>query len=160
MKYDQGDPAELKHKFWESMEDSPYVMLQLDADPHSAAPMTAQLDKEANHAIWFFTRRDNRFAAMGAATATFVAKGHDLFARFAGNLTEEASRERLDKEWNNFVEAWFPGGKSDPNLLFLRMDLGDASIWSGEAGVFNTVKMALGMDVTDTIKGGFAETTL
>lgn len=160
MKYDQGDPKELKHKFWESMESSPYVMLQLDADADSAAPMTAQLDKDANHAIWFFTSRDNRFAEMGAATATYVAKGHDLFARFAGTLVEETSRERLDKQWNNFVEAWFPGGKTDPNLLFLRMDLGDASIWSGETGMFNTVKMALGMDVTDSIKGGFAETTL
>lgn len=160
MKYDQGDPKELKQKFWKAMEDSRYVMLQLDADPDSAAPMTAQLDKDANHAIWFFTSKDNRFAAKGAATATFISKGQDVFARFAGNLVEETSRERLDKQWNNFVEAWFPGGKDDPNLLMLRMDLGDASIWSGETGVLNTVKMALGMDVTDTIKGGFAETTL
>jgi general stress protein 26 len=160
MKYDQGDPKELKQKFWHAMEDSPYVMLQLDADPDSAAPMTAQLDKDANHAIWFFTSKDNRFAPMGPATAIYVAKGHDVFARFAGNLVEETSRERLDKQWNNFVEAWFPGGKTDPNLLFLRMDLGEASIWSGETGVLNTVKMALGMDVTDDIKGGFAETTL
>jgi len=160
MKYDQGDPKELKHQFWKAMTDSPYVMLQLDSDADSAAPMTAQLDKDANHAIWFFTSRDNRFAAKGPATATFAGKGHDVFARFAGNLVEETDRARLDKQWNNFVEAWYPGGKTDPNLLFLRMDLGDASIWGGEVGVVNTVKMALGMDVRDSIKGGFAETTL
>lgn len=160
MKYDQGDPQELKDKFWKAMSASPYVMLQLDQDPDSAAPMTAQLDKDANSAIWFFTSRDNRFAAMGPATATFSSKGHDVFARFAGNLVEETSRERLDAQWNNFVEAWFPGGKDDPNLLMLRMDLGDASIWAGELGALNTVKMALGMDVTKDIKGGFAETKL
>ncbi|NML94210.1 pyridoxamine 5'-phosphate oxidase family protein [Novosphingobium olei] len=160
MKYDQGDPQELKDKFWKALAASPYVMLQLDQDPDSAAPMTAQLDKDANSAIWFFTSRDNRFAAMGAATATFASKGHDVFARFAGNLVEETSRERLDEQWSNFVEAWFPGGKDDPNLLMLRMDLGDASIWGGDLGVLATVKMALGMNVTDDIKGGFAETTL
>lgn len=160
MKYDQGDPKELRQKFWHAMEDSPFVMLQLDNDPDSAAPMTAQLDRDGNHTIWFFTSRDNRFAAMGPATATFVGKGHDVFARFAGSLSEETSRDRLDKQWNNFVEAWYPGGKDDPNLLLLRMDLGDASIWSGETGVLNTVKMALGMDVTDTIKGGYAETRI
>jgi len=160
MKYDQGDPKELKEKFWKEMVNSPYVMLELDGNNDSAAPMTAQLDKDANHAIWFFTGRDNHFAKAGPATAIFTAKGHDLFARFAGNLVEETSRERLDKQWNNFVEAWFPGGKDDPNLLMLRMDLGDASIWSGETGFYNTVKMALGLDVTDSIKGGFAETTL
>jgi len=160
MKYDQGDPAELKHKFWGAMVDSPVVMLQLDADHDTAAPMTAQLDKEANSAIWFFTGRDNRFAEKGPATATFSSKGHDVFARFSGVLSEETDRARLEKQWNNFVEAWFPGGKDDPNLLMLRMDLGDASIWAGELGVFNTVKMALGMDVTNSIKGGFAETKL
>ncbi|MCW1381674.1 pyridoxamine 5'-phosphate oxidase family protein [Novosphingobium sp. KCTC 2891] len=160
MKYDQGDPQELKDKFWKALDASPYVMLQLDKDAESAAPMTAQLDKDAAHAIWFFTSRNNHFAAMGPATATFASKGHDLFARFTGTLVEETSRERLDKEWNNFVEAWFPGGKDDPDLLLMRMDLGKASIWAGEVGALNTVKMALGMDVTDTIKGGFAQTTL
>lgn len=160
MKYDQGNPQELKEKFWKALSSSPYVMLQLDQDPDSAAPMTAQLDKDADSAIWFFTSRDNRFAAMGAATATFASKGHDMFARFAGTLTEETSRARLDEQWNNFVQAWFPGGKDDPNLLMLRMDLGDASIWAGELGALNTVKMALGMDVTDDVKGGFAKTTL
>lgn len=160
MNYGNGDPADLKKKFWHAFEDSPYVMLQLDGDPDSAAPMTASLDKHANHAIWFFTGLDNRFAAKGAATATFASKGHDVFARFHGVLSEETSRERLDKQWSNFVEAWFPGGKGDPNLLFLRLDLGDASIWAAELGVIGTAKMALGMDVKDEVKGQHAETTL
>lgn len=160
MKYDQGDPAELREKFWKSLEDSPYVMLQTSTDATTAAPMTAQLDRNANHAIWFFTTRDNHFATGGAAIATFTSKGHDLFARFEGTLTEEHDRARLDKEWNNFVASWYPGGKDDPNLLFLRMDLGQAAIWSGEMGALNTLKMAMGMDVTDTVKGGYVETRI
>ena len=122
--------------------------------------MTAELDENANGAIWFFTGRDHAFARGGPATATFAGKGHDVFARFKGTLSEETSRERLDKEWSNFAEAYFPRGKDDPNLLMLRMDLGPAAIWAGEVGALNTVKMALGMDVTDTIKGGFAETRI
>ena len=160
MRYDQGDPAELRHKFWTALEDSPFVMLQLVGNTDSAAPMTAQLDRDAHHAIWFFTSRDNHFADAGPATATFVSKGHDVFARFTGTLVEETSRERLDKEWNNSVEAWFKGGKDDPNLLMLRMDLGPAAIWAGEIGALNTLKMALGMNVTDSIKGGYAETRI
>ena len=158
MKYDQGDPEELKQKFWKTLSDSPFVMLQLDADPDSAAPMTAQLDKDANHAIWFFTNPDNRFAAMGPATATYSGKGHELYARFAGALTEETDQGIKDAMWNNFVEAWFPAGKA--SALMLRMDLGQASIWSGEMGAINTAKMMLGMNVRDDIKGGFAEVPL
>jgi general stress protein 26 len=160
MQYEQGEPSALKAKFWQAMSKSSFVMLQIDADPDSAAPMTAQLDKDANSALWFFTGRDSRFAALGAATATYQSKGHDVFCRFSGLLHEETSQERLDKQWSNFVEAWFPGGKDDPNLLMMRMDLGDASIWAGELGFVNTARMMLGKDVTETIKGGFAETKL
>ncbi len=160
MNYGNGDPKELRHKFWNAFADSPFVMLQLDSDPDGAAPMTAQLDPDANHAIWFFTSRDNRFATKGPATATFSSKGHDVFARFHGVLSEENSRERLDKQWSNFVEAWFPGGKDDPKLLMLRMDLGDASIWAGELGVIGMAKMAIGMDVRDKVAGQKVETNL
>ncbi|MDT0576674.1 pyridoxamine 5'-phosphate oxidase family protein [Croceicoccus sp. F390] len=158
--YDQGNAEELRHAFWKDLADSPFVMLQLDDDPDTAAPMTAQLDKDANSAIWFFTYKDNRFAEKGAATATFASKGHDLFARFHGRLVEETSRERLEKEWSNTVEAWFPNGRNDPKLLMLRMDLGEASIWSGKLGPFTTAKMLLGMDITDDVKGGKADTSL
>ncbi|HAL89100.1 MAG TPA: general stress protein, partial [Erythrobacter sp.] len=40
-------------------------------------------------------------------------------------------------------------GKTDPDILFLRMDLGDAEIWDGDIGLLNTAKMALGMTVHD-----------
>ncbi len=135
-------------------------MLQLEGDPASAAPMTAQLDEDANHAVWFFAGRDSHFVRLGGATATFTSKGHDVFARISGALHEETDPARLDREWNNFVGAWVPGGQHDPNLLLLRFDLGDAAIWTGEMGVFNTIKMALGLPVRDSVKGGYAETRL
>lgn len=160
MKYAEGNAAEFKEKFWQEMSGSSHVMLQLDADPHSAAPMTASLDKHANHAIWFFAGRDSRFARLGAATATYAGKGHDLFARFAGTLSEETDRARLDKQWSPFTEAWFPGGKDDPDLLLLRMDLGDASIWSGELGALATAKTMLGMPIRDEVAGKHVETAL
>ena len=160
MKYTDGNADEIKETFWKALNHSPFLMLQLDADADSAAPMTAQLDKDANHAIWFFTSRSNRFAAMGPATATFASKGHDLFARFDGNLVEETSAAVKNQHWNNFVEAWFPGGKNDPDVLMLRMELGDAAIWSGDLGLLATAKMALGMNVRDEARGNYAETTL
>ena len=152
---------ELKHKFWKSLADSPFLFLQLDADPHTAVPMTAQLDKEAEHAIWFFTGKDHVFARGGPATATFAGKGHEMFARFAGTLTPELSRERLDKQWSTVVEAWFPGGKDDPNLLMLRMDLGaGAEIWNSDLGFVDNAKMLLGFDTREEAKKEHTQTTL
>ncbi len=160
MNYSDGNTDELKTDFWKALADSPFVFLQMDNDPDTAVPMTAQLDKDADSAIWFFTTRDSDLAKMGPATATFAGKDHKMFARFEGVLIEETSSERLDKQWNNFVEAWFPGGKSDPNMIMLRMDLGLAEIWSGDQSMLTTAKMALGMDVRDDMKDKKTETSL
>ena len=40
------------------------------------------------------------------------------------------------------------------------MDLGQASIWSGEMGLLTTAKMALGMDVRHDVGGKYVETAL
>jgi len=155
------DTPELKQQFWKSLADSPFLFLQLDADPHTAVPMTAQLDPEADSAIWFFLAKDHTFARGGPATATFSSKGHDMFARFSGVLTNELSRERLDKEWSRQVEAWFPGGKDDPKLLMLRMDLtGGAEIWNADLGMVDGMKINLGVDVRDDAAQEHTETTL
>ena len=160
MSDDRQRDEELKQQFWDALADSPYLFLQLDADPASAVVMTAELDENASGAIWFFTGRTHALARGGPATATFASKGHDVFARFKGALHHETGRERLDKEWSNFVEAYFPRGKDDLNLLMLRMDLGDAEIWTTDVGLMTTVKMALGQDVREDTREEHAETAL
>ena len=149
MKHAQGNPEELKKKFWVALADSSYLFLQRDGDSASAVPMSPQLDKDANSAIWFFTHTKSDFAALGPVTATFQGKDHEIFARFQGTLARETSQERFDQFWSNFVEAWYDGGKDDPDLLFVRMDLGNAEIWDADMGLMNTAKMALGMTVHD-----------
>lgn len=153
-------PAELKHNFWKALSGSPFLFLQLDSDPHTAVPMTAQLDEDADHAIWFFTGRSHAFAAGGPATATFASKSHDMFARFNGVLSVETSRERFDKEWSRVVEAWFPGGKDDPDLVMLRMDLGNAEIWHSDLGFYDNAKMMMGFDTREEARKEHTETTL
>ncbi|KLI63773.1 pyridoxamine 5'-phosphate oxidase family protein [Aurantiacibacter marinus] len=154
------DRTELKEKFWKALSGSPFVFLQLDSEPDNAVPMTAQLDKDANSTIWFFTTRDHTLAKGGPATATFAGKDHKMFARFSGTLTEETSSDRLDKQWSTIVEAWFPGGKDDPNLLMLRMDLGQAEIWNSDLGFIDNARMLLGFDVRKEAREEHLETTL
>ena len=147
MKHAEGNPDELKKKFWQALADSPFLFLQLDGDSSTAVPMGPQLDKDANSSIWFFTHTKSDFYRLGPVTAIFESKGHDIFARFNGNLVKETSQKRFDQFWNNFVEAWYDGGKDDPDIFFMRMDLGDAEIWNSDLGLLNTAKMALGITV-------------
>ena len=160
MQFPEGNPDALRDQFWSALAESPFLMLQLESDPHTAAPMTAQLDADAHHAIWFFIHRDHKLAALGKADATFASKGHEVFARFHGALTEETDRATLDRHWTNAAQAWFPGGKDDPTLLFARMDLGEATIWQGKLGAEAMTKIRLGQDVRDEVAGTYAETDL
>lgn len=160
MDHKQGDPEELKQKFWQALADSPFVFLERKEQPGEAVVMTAKLDKNANGAVWFFTKRDNQLARMGPAVCTFAAKGHQIFARFEGVLTEETSRDRLEKEWDRITAAWYDQGKDDPNLLMLRMDLGGAEIWDTDIGLYHATKMLLGGDVRDEVAEHHARTSL
>ena len=160
MDYKQGDPEELKQKFWHALADSPFVFLERREDPEQAVVMTAKLDRNANSAIWFFTKRDHQLARMGPAVCTFGSKDHKIFARFQGSLSEETSRDRLEKEWDRQTAAWYDQGKDDPNLLMLRMDLGDAEIWDSDLGFYNNTKMMLGGDVREKSAEHHTETTL
>ncbi len=160
MNFRNGNADELKTKFWKALAKSPFVFLQRDADPQTAVPMTAQLDEDADSAIWFFTSKKSDFAKLGNATATYQGDDHGVFARFTGKLEIEEDQGRFEQFWNNFVKAWYEGGKNDPDILFLRMDLGEAEIWSGEMSALSTAKMALGMDVRDDMNNKKLETTL
>lgn len=160
MHHDDLQTDELKTKFWKALADSPFVFLERQEAPNEAVVMTAQLDRDADSEIWFFTTRDNSLAKMGSAVLTFAAKDHQIFAKVEGTLSEETSQARLDKQWNQIVEAWFPRGKNDPNLLMLSMKLGNAEIWDSDLGLVNNVKMIMGMDVRQEGEARHVETTL
>ncbi|WP_231862605.1 pyridoxamine 5'-phosphate oxidase family protein [Sphingorhabdus sp. M41] len=154
------DHDDIREEFWESVADSPFVMIGLDGDRQHSIPMRAQLDKDANSAIWFYTSRDNRLAKGGPAMMQFVSKGHDLFACVSGNLTEETDPAIIDKHWSKPVEAWYEQGRQDPSLLMLRLDLADAEIWEADPGVVGMFKMMTGMTMNGDEMGDHAKVPL
>jgi len=135
---------ELQTDFWKAFNHSPYIMMRLQGSNDHSEPMTAQLDEEAHHAIWFFTTRDNRIAAGGKAMGQVVTKGHDIFACLSGTLVEETDRARREKHWSNPVEAWFPEGLDDPNVLMLRFDIEDSEVWKADMSLAGKLKLLSG----------------
>ncbi|MDX3901180.1 MAG: pyridoxamine 5'-phosphate oxidase family protein [Sphingobium sp.] len=152
--------AEIRDRFWKELSESPYLMVGLENGHDHSIPMTAQLDKDANHAFWFYTSRDNRLAAGGPAMAQFAGKDHHLFACIAGSLVEESDPAVIDRYWTSENEAWYPGGRNDPNLLMLRFDLGTAEIWIADLSLKGVFKMMVGGDVRGEMKNKHAEVAL
>lgn len=150
------DPQEIKQHFWKKLAASPFVMIGLDDGGHSE-PLTAQLDEDQIDTIFFFIGKDNRLAGGGKAMAQFVSKGHDFFACLAGTARIDNDFGIIDKLWNKQVEAWFPGGKDDPNLALLRFDISDAEMWETDMSIAGKVKMLFGGKIKTGDEGSHAK---
>lgn len=151
------DREELKKDLWKKMTDSPFVMIGLTGSGQHSEPMTVQLDKDQVDTLWFFIGKDNRLAAGGDAMAQFVSKGHDFFACLSGAARIDNDRGMIDKLWSNQAEAWFPGGKSDPNLVLLRFDIADAELWETDMSLSGKLKMVLGGKIKPDEAGSHAK---
>ncbi len=144
-------PQQLEEKFWNALQSDMTMMLGLQgSDDGHMRPMTAQLDQDRPGKIWFFASRDNELVRAltpnSRAIASFVDKGHDLFASVHGDLALETDRAVLDRLWNRFIAAWFEGGKDDPQLALLRLDADRGEVWLNGSSLVAGVKMLLGVD--------------
>ncbi len=132
----------LEDKFWDELDDSPFVMLGLQGvDDDFTRPMTAQVD---GGTIYFFADSSEDLVAglqrSNRAVATFASKGHSLFASIHGTLELNTDREVIDRLWNPMIASWFKDGKDDPKLALIRLDATSADIWEADAG--STLKAA------------------
>jgi general stress protein 26 len=155
------DTEEIKRIFWKKMSGSPFIMIGLMHDEQHSEPLTAQLDEDQVDTLFFFAGRDNRLAPGGQAMAQFVSKGHDFFACLMGEVRQDSDRAVIDKLWNSQVEAWFPGGRDDPNLALYRFDIASAEMWEADMSLSGRVKMLFGGRIRREEEGSHAvvETT-
>lgn len=144
--------AEIQDKFWKALTSDMVVMLGANGvDDGHAQPMTAIVDDDmGGRYLYFFTTRSNtivrEMAENSRAIATFVSKGHDVFATINGTLMKHEDRETIDRLWNGHVAAWYPGGKDDPSLQLIRLDPESAQIWLNENSILAGVKALFGRD--------------
>lgn len=150
------DTTEIKRDLWARMAKSPFLMVGLENGGHSE-PLTAQLDDDLVDTLYFFVGKDNRLAGGGKAMAQFVSKGHDFFACISGTITRDNDFAMIERLWNTQVEAWFPGGKNDPNLTLLRFDIADAELWEADVSLAGKLKMLFGGTIRPEEAGSHAK---
>ncbi|MBX7249936.1 MAG: pyridoxamine 5'-phosphate oxidase family protein [Caulobacteraceae bacterium] len=131
--------SEAEDRLWKALEDTRTGMLGLMGTDQHFQPMTGFEDREGG-ALWFFTRDDTDLARAvaagegGKAMYTVVTKDTKVYACLAGTTAVQLDRGKIDKYWNPVVAAWYPGGKEDPHLTLIRLDLEDARVWLNDKG--------------------------
>lgn len=151
---------DIRATFWRSFHNSPVIMMRLMNTDGHAEPMTAQLDQDAHHAIWFFAKRSNRIARGGKAMGQVATIQHDVFACLSGTLVEETDAATRAAHWSNAVESWFPSGKSDPEVVMLRFDIEDAEVWTAHIGVKGAFQLLTGRPIDQESAGEHAVGTV
>ena len=163
--------AEITAKFWKALQSDRTIFLGLaDGEDGHARPMTAQLEDSGwtgdlyHGPVWFFTAKDNglyqQIGSERRAMAHFASKGHDIWATVHGTMTQHHDRATIDRLWNRFVAAWYPGGKEDPTIALIRLDPQSAEIWVDASSLLAGLKMLIGIDPKQDYKDKVAEVTL
>ena len=143
-------PAELTDKFWKAIHADRTMMIGLAGveDGHMR-PMTAVTEGERGP-MWLFTSKQATLVTQldsdARAIASFVSKGHDLFASIHGRLAVSNDPAVIDRLWHPMIAAWYPGGKQDPDLTLLRFDAEEAEIWLNETSLLAGLKLLIGTD--------------
>lgn len=151
---------DIRKQLWKALDKSAFLMMRLEGSSDHAIPMTAQLDSDNDGYFYLFHNKDGRLARGGKAMAQFSSKGHDVFACISGTLSDATDPQLVEKYWARPMEAWYEGGKDDPNLSLLRFDLDDAEIWTADASITGLFKMLTGQTVHDGELGNHGKVQL
>ena len=123
-------------------------------------PMALQ-EVEFDGDYWFFAERASRKVEhIRADPRVAVTLGSaDTWVAVAGRAEVVDDRAKARELWNAAVEAWFPGGPDDPNVILLRVDGESAEYWDTPGGRVATALSLVKAKVTGTpYDGGENET--
>ena len=133
-----------REEFWDRLEDVRAGMLEIDG---AFLPMSHNLEPEDGN-IWFITAKGTsmaRAAGEGSTTRYVVSdSGQGIHAEIKGQLEISHEKQKLDEVWNTVASAWFEDGKSDIDIVLIRLIPTSAEVWlspeSGLAFLFGLAK--------------------
>lgn len=110
------------------------VMLGSPDHNQHMQPMSPQVDEEAG-VIYFYSDNTSELGKSVLNSPGMVHMCHiesDYQACVRGELRPHHDKATIDKFWGPTVDAWYPGGKTDPKMLMLKFAPHDAAIWASD----------------------------
>jgi general stress protein 26 len=98
-------------------------------------PMALQ-EVEFDGDLWFFAARDSRKVAHITANpqVNVATAGSSSWVSLTGHAAVVDDLEKKQQLWNTVVEAWFPDGPDDPDVVLLRVEAASAEYWDSPGG--------------------------
>jgi general stress protein 26 len=122
-----------RERLYEMVDDIEIAMLTTvgrDGGLHTRPMANQEADEDGS--LWFFTEKNGGVAhdvkANSKVSLGYASTG--AYVAVTGTAEIVSDRAMIDELWSESVEAWFPKGKSDPNLALLRVDPDEGEFWS------------------------------
>ena len=138
---------EHKQKIWKLIEKIKVGMLvTLDDGVPRSRPMHLVQDAYDGK-LWFYTRRSAEKTLEAQADQdvciSFSDQEDGTYVSMSGTARLNHDPELIEKYWNPFVAAWFTGGKEDPDLTMMEIDVHFGEHWqSRESKTFQLYEFA------------------
>ncbi len=103
---------------------------------HNTRPM-AVIEVDYNGTLWFFTslqsKKVQEIEKDPEVHLAFAHPGKDSYLDIRGRASIETDRKSIEEKWNPIIKAWFPEGKSDPNLCLVKVKTDEAHYWDTDS---------------------------
>ena len=94
---------------------------------------TQQVDDEGH--LWFLTSRKSDVVgevhAHPAICLTYGSKAKNTYLSVSGEAQEIHDQAKISELWSPMHGVFFSGGRDDPDLTLLRLDVETAEYWDG-----------------------------
>ena len=105
-------------------------------------PMSRQEVDDNGH-IWFLLSAESQtykhIEQNANLSISFAHVGDYKFLSVHGEGKLSQDKERIEKYWNKFVEAWFEKGKDDPHIRILQVIPAEAHYWDNKTNKLMTL---------------------
>ena len=100
-----------------------------------ARPMTVQ-EVEFDGDLWFIVARDSHSVneLMSNPTAGVSFASNETWVSLSGTAEMIDDSRKLSELWNPGVEAWFPEGPDDSNIVLIKFTADGAEYWDTPGG--------------------------
>lgn len=100
-------------------------------------PLSTQAAAFDGERVWFFVQADSpkveEIRAHPQVNLAYVSHAKNTYVSLAGDARVYRDQALIDDMWSDALKAYFPRGRTDPNLALLEVVATSAEYWDGPA---------------------------
>ena len=108
----------------------------VDDEGHFVSRPMAQQLVEPDGDLWFFAERDSRVMEQLTVNSHvgLTLTSNETWISIDGTAEMVEDQAKKEELWNQWVEAWLPDGKTDPNVVLIKVNPHTAEYWDSPGG--------------------------